>query len=546
MRLQLVETAPHEFAAHFLFAEHRLSPFFACDRQIKDGGGSQRATFEYQGEEWEITLSYRDSGLAHPGASLPTGSAFHLEEMREFEFHVRSKDDPVGERSMHAHIAPRWQGMTSKNGQIISVPDDLDEGVNLHVQGSNIEFRRYQSLIQRSARAVGISPDYFRELHEFSTILDAERYVRIHQEESGPVHARDGPIAQLGHLLENDREGRRKLVQYDSDERSRKQPGYYHTATLGPRRIREAFPDHELPKEVKHYYVKEAASIDSDRPIAHPKVGVSYQKSFWDDQLGASADAIEQLTLELEETLLSVLAEAGIPLRPGMGTYVADAYFDAVESDRERDVVELDFTQIKHRQESVVIKHIADGLAPTAWDALQVLVTDGGKISPKDIAEEADRHPGSVRRALDRIPELVEREYRSVSLRSKYIADLVHDAVKEAKEATRRAAEAGAKAIEAAERGVDESTSAFIAWAAKYDIDVQDREGRELELEFGTVDDVRKKLREGLELWRSADMPEERYRMARVRYKEEVDAGYNYVDRTEVNSYATVAWRLLD
>lgn len=72
-----------------------------------------------------MTLSYRDSGLAHPGATLPTGSAFHLEQVREFEFHIRSCDDPVDERSMHAHIAPHWQGMQSKNGQEISSPMTL-------------------------------------------------------------------------------------------------------------------------------------------------------------------------------------------------------------------------------------------------------------------------------------------------------------------------------------------------------------------------------------------------------------------------------------
>ncbi|OVE82939.1 helix-turn-helix domain-containing protein [Natronolimnobius baerhuensis] len=142
------------------------------------------------------------------------------------------------------------------------------------------------------------------------------------------------------------------------------------------------------------------------------------------------------------------------------------------DSDRNRDVIELDFTQIKYRQESVIIKYLADGIAPTTWESLEVLITDGGEVSPQDIANETGRHPGSVRRALGRIPELVEREYGKVSLRSKYIADLVHDAVKEAREATRRAAEAGAKAIEAAERGLDQSTSAFIAWATKHDIDV--------------------------------------------------------------------------
>lgn len=543
--MQLIETAPHEFAAHFLFDEHGLDPFFACDSRIKGGDGSQHAEFEFEGESWQATLSYRDSGLEHPGDQLPTGTEFRLAEMREFELRVESGEDVVGERSFHAHIAPRWQGMRSEEGNEISVPDDLEEGVNLHVQGSNIEFDRYQPLIQHAARAVGINSRYFDELHEFSTILDAERYVRVDKDESGPVHARDGPIAQLGHLLENDRIGRRKLVQYDSDENGRDRPGYYHTATLGPRRVREAFPSHELPKEVKHYYAQHAVSLDNNRSIAHPKVGASYQRSFWDDQLDASPTDIERLNRELEETLLSVLAEAGLPLRAGAGTYVKDAYFTPTNSDRDREIVELDFTRIKHRQESVVIKHLADGIAPTAWESLEVLVTDGGEVSPQDIADETGRHPGSVRRALDRISELVEREYGKVSLRSKYIADLVHDAVKEAREATRRAAEAGAKAIEAAERGLDQSTSAFIAWAAKHDIDVRDRDGDALRLEFGVVDDIKRKLREGYELWTAADMPEDRYRMAKVRYEEEIDSGLRSIDKTETKSFASVAWHHL-
>ncbi|WP_449289581.1 DUF7845 domain-containing protein [Natrinema salaciae] len=41
--MQLIETAPHEFAAHFLFAAHGLDPFFACDSRIKDGDGRQHA-----------------------------------------------------------------------------------------------------------------------------------------------------------------------------------------------------------------------------------------------------------------------------------------------------------------------------------------------------------------------------------------------------------------------------------------------------------------------------------------------------------------------
>jgi len=544
--VQLIETAPHEFAAHFLYTRHGLDPFFACDRLIKEGDGSQPTTFEHEDETWSVTLSYRDSGLQHPGDTLPSGTEFQLESMREFDLNVSSEDDPIGERSFHAHIAPRWQGMRSKKGTEISIPDDLSEGINVHIQGSNIEFEQYQTLLQRAARSLKISPDYFASRHEFSTILDAERYVRVHEGASGPIHARDGPLAQLGHLLENDRQGRRKLVQFDDDERGRSVPGYYHTATLGPRRIQEAFPSHEAPKEIKHYYAQEAAGHDEDQALAHPKVGVSYQKSFWRESVDATPESMQRLIEELEETLISVLADANIPIRPGTGTYVEDPYFEATESRRDRDVIELDLTRIEHRQESVVIKHIADGLAPTDWDTLRVLVSDGGEVSPKEIADEADRHPGSVYRALDRLSDMVEHEYGKVSLRSTYIAELVHDAVREAKEATRRAAEAGAKAMEAAERGINESTSVFIAWAAKHDIEVRDRsDASPLELEFGTVDEIRRILREGLELWKQADLPEERYRMARVRFEKEAESGLKSIDKTETKNFATRAWKVL-
>lgn len=90
------------------------------------------------------------------------------------------------------------------------------------------------------------------------------------------------------------------------------------------------------------------------------------------------------------------------------------------------------------------------------------------------------------------------------------------------------------------------TTSAFIAWAAKHDIDVTDRSGDGLHLEFGVVDAINRMLREGFELWKAADMPEARYWMARVRYREEIDSGLRTIDSSETKSFATVAWRHLD
>jgi hypothetical protein len=67
-----------------------------------------------------------------------------------------------------------------------------------------------------------------------------------------------------------------------------------------------------------------------------------------------------------------------------------------------------------------------------------------------------------------------------------------------------------------------------------------------LGLDFGPVDDIRRKLREGFELWRHADLPESRYRMAKVRYEKKVSSDLHSVDTSETKSYATTAWHYLD
>lgn len=525
-----VEPAPHEFAANFLFDEDGLAPFFAADSQVKSGGGSQYGEFTIDDERWKVKLYYQSSNVVHPGDQLPGGTPWRLEEMREFRLKVKRhpSEDPVGEQSFNAHIQPRWQGMEVEHSdgavREYSVPQGFEEGLNIKIQGSNIEFARYLPLLRRGASAVGIRSDYFETLHEYSNIQDAERYVRLHKDASGPIHSRDGPIASMGHLLENDRQGYRKVVQNDDDEHGRNLPGYYHTVTLGPRRVREAFPDHSLPKEVKHYYARQAASMDDDNPLAHPKVGVSYQVSRTDETLEVSEAGIAQLERELDQTLLSVLADAGLDIAPqnGGGPFVEDAYFEPVVTNDGPDPVGLDLTQVKSDQESIVVRQLSDGLSPVQWESIQTLVADGGELAPADIADEHDRHVGSVRRALRELEDLVDREYNTVTLRSNYIAELVHEAVDEAREATRRAADAGAKAIEASRRGLNESMSAFIAWAARHGVDVDDaldRQEARMTLRFGeTGQETRRAIREGFRVWREAGLPEERYRTARIRF----------------------------
>jgi hypothetical protein len=92
--------------------------------------------------------------------------------------------------------------------------------------------------------------------------------------------------------------------------RSQQLPGYYHTVTLGPSRVDEVFPNHELPIEAKHYYAREALDRPSDSPLAHPKLEVAYQQSRWDETLHLTDDNLAQLHEELTEWLYAILNDA--------------------------------------------------------------------------------------------------------------------------------------------------------------------------------------------------------------------------------------------
>lgn len=117
--------------------------------------------------------------------------------------------------------------------------------------------------------------------------------------------------------------------------------------------------------------------------------------------------------------------------------------------------------------------------------------------------------------------DMVDREYAEVRLKSGYIAELVHDAVQEAREGVQRAVETTAKAVEAAERGLDETMSAFVAWAARHDVDVNGAREAEMKLRFHGVEtkrEIRRALREGFRVWTGGGMEPEHYRTAHIRF----------------------------
>lgn len=545
---RIVAPQSHEYTANWNYQEHGLRPWFALDSVVKDSGGSAEQEIEAAGETWSATLYYQEGGLLPPsGGETPAGTHVQHDTIREFRISCVAQDD-VRERKANFHIRPRWKGLTAENDDgeeiEIPVPDELanhrTDAVNVRISGSNIRFDDYTDLLQSAMESFGISPHYFKNEHRHPTsnIQDAARYVRIHKHQSGPVHARTGPLVSLAHVLENDRDGYRKLVQNDSDERGRTVPGYYHTATLGPERVQEVFPNHELPVECKHYFAREAYDRPLDDPLAHPKLEVAYQVSRWNDTLRpADHDQLEQ---ELDEWLYAILSDAGLDLRAG-NTYVQDAYFKNSNDTTTANIVSLDLTTVRHEQESIVYKHLAGGMSPVERETLNTLVSDGGQVSPSKIATENDRHQDSVYSALQRMNDLVEHEYNSVSLKSTYLSELVADALDQAKESLARATNAAAETMHSAGRGLDDRTSAFIAWAERYGVNYRSGDSDTMRIDIGEIETVqvaKRIIRQGYRLWTELKKDPSTFRSAQVRY---VNQGV----RKETKPAYVEAWRLL-
>ena len=252
-------------------------------------------------------------------------------------------------------------------------------------------------------------------------------------------------------------------------------------------------------------------------------MGASYQSSYWDETLHLSN--LDQLNEELEETVRSVLLDGDVDLAPirGNGPHIPDAYFGANVTEDVEQVTELEISEIRHEQENVVIRYLANGgFSQVEQECLHTLVTDGGDLSPQTIADKIDRHVDSVRRALKRKSELFEREYGKTALKSDYVAELVHELLIGAQEQYERALSTTAKAIGAKKQGLSESKIQWVAWCERYDVDISNRYDA-LEIDFGNLDpdydpDPRFLVREGLRVWKSAGQDPARYRTASVKY----------------------------
>jgi len=116
-------------------------------------------------------------------------------------------------------------------------------------------------------------------------------------------------------------------------------------------------------------------------------------------------------------------------------------------------------------------------------------------------------------------------EYGSVSLRSPQVAEMVHDAVQEMREASSKGTKATGQALLSAVRGLSDAISALMTWCAKHGVEIDTRGDLPGRSPGRRPDDaprgVRMELRRGLEAWTNAGRDAAKFRAAEVRWREE-------------------------
>lgn len=475
-----LDTQSHEGDLHLIYREDGLQPYYAMDSIRKEWDewqteGKPTATVEWEGQEWALCYDYDDSAL-DPWEH----ESYQLESVPEFRFYCVAKDELWDEERADMSkrvtggtitVRPRWPDLTANGGEPVQgVPNLGAPYIDVQLQMSNVDHSQYQEFAQTVMDAFGISRSYFRDPHEMSNWHDAAVYVRVDRDASGPVHAPSGPLSRIHQLLEGDREGYREHT-----DDNREIPGYYVGTKITDERARELIKGHRLGKEAKHYYPNHPKHFSENHPLYHPKVEVAYQTNLTDETVYWDRDDAmdtEDMLRELETTLLNILDWSGLPVATGGSDspYIPDVHFSAQEGNRRtRKLVDCPLPEIEDQQEAAVMQ-LWGGIRDSSADVIGHLLTDGGKDSPKKVADETGYSYRTVREVVNRCEDVIDHAYGELQIASKHQQEMLKDRVNAAEENFRSAVEDAA--MTAADALEDTRRSAWAKVRQRYNVTV--------------------------------------------------------------------------
>jgi hypothetical protein len=499
------------------FTEHGLSPYWALSSIMRelDGGWIEFDT-ELSDGLWHTRFTYNaDTGIA-PRDQDP------IDGERAYEFQLHAEGP--GEKKADFNFSPRWPDQRKPDGDSMQRPWCGAEGLDVHVQGSNLSLEDYQWLLRTLCRVLAEeagtdwNPAYFSTIRGDSNIVTLERYYRLTRERYQKLVRPTGAFYKLMHLV-GDIEGAQWVYKGDNTDIV----GKRHAFELPPSVADELAPGHALGKRLKAYhpeYVRETETDDD--PLSSPKFGVAFHSSLNDaDAFGqaysSSGTAVnwrdrDQLIRELDETLVNVCDWAGIPV-DDQTAFVDDYHFDA-GVDAERNAARFDdpTPQLEADQEQAITRVLSD-LSPSAEAVMRRLATDGGHpdsdgVHYTTLAGDTGYSVSQIYRALEEVGDVIETDnglvrYYSQKIREEIAAvvERVEDLVGDGVEAVARLAGVGTRAT---------ADSALQRWMNRYGVEF-DREDRTIridtllsELKSGPGAEVSHVLQRGLDAWTAA------------------------------------------
>lgn len=514
-----IAPAPHETRGDLVYADHGARPYWALSSlffSFEEGSMSFEIEIpRWRGEgsrTWSVTISYHQSGMEpRPSDDVET----------LYEYDITAYADE--ERKLPIQVKPRlgWDDCPERRPQ--SVPNDLGEAVNVHINNSvNIELDQIRYLVplvlRGIAQGLGQSWDasYFcGSLHEYSTITQHERYVRPSTDSAEKITRSDGVFKSLFELLA-DEEGS-KIV-YSAD--NRKVVGWNHQLRLTKSAVRTAFglgdgDAYQMPvgTQLKLYGPEHPGGREEGDPLAHPKLGALFKKGLNGDEAVPWRRRYE-LIESLESYCLNVASWAGIAVSPGPW-WVSDWHFSGERyADERRQVALIDdpTPEIEQRQEATVVSLFREIDADSAAEEIieQAALTDGG-TSVDEVDAATDWGRSTIYRHLSKLDEVLRLEDGSIKFISGKVRDEIRDVLDVLNESVDAATTALARIADMDPRDLDRKGKAWQKWVNRYAAEIE-----------GAVDGQQLRLRSALSMAKADSHPwaPEVIRVGRVAWRE--------------------------
>lgn len=445
-----------------LFDGHGDRPYWAL-RQIYSheiDGGAKSVPVEIDGEEWSVSLSFQESGLE-------PRTDDEADQLYEYRLNANGQ----GHRKIRLLIQPRL-GWDDDDRRPRSVPASLGEAVNVRVDiAVNVEPDDTRRLVPRLLKGtfdeLGVrwTMDFLAgQLHEFSTITQLERYVRLERDQAHKL-VRSGGIFRRLFATVADVEGS-KIV-YSADNSGL--VGHNHQLRLDTTAISQLFSGWRTGGQLKHYHPEHVGERDPDDPLYHPKVGFLFKKG-WNDDNAVRFSQLEELQQQIEENLMNFLEWSDVSTKPG-GWFVEDDHFAPVASERDIAFFDDPTPEIEREQDSVILRTMSR-LQDSDRDVLEEVAdriprTDGG-VHVDEIEEATGWGSSTIYRVLKRLGGLLENEHGNVSFVSAKIAERVRDVVEQIDEVVDSAARAIEDVLSVDPRDLERKGRAWQNWINRY------------------------------------------------------------------------------